>query len=238
VTPHSKPRDGFLLHLQAFCEILTVALFFVTFIAQPFRIPSASMEPTLKIGDFLLGNKQAFAPSGALDRILPPTTVHRGDIIIFRYPIDPSRDLIKRVIAIPGDHLRLQNGRVILNGAPLTEPYAVYTPSPHDNFRDDFPSLHHVDPDVDPLWWAQLLRTTTNHEIIIPPNHYFVLGDNRNDSEDSRYWGYVPRDTIVARPLLVYFSLATPPPQSRKKSLLRRLTTDLHAEFANIRILR
>ena len=199
---------GFLLHAQGMLEILVIALFVATFLAQPFRIPSESMQPTLMVGDFLLGNKQSFAPSGVLDTVLPPAVIHRGDLVIFHYPVDPTRDLVKRVIAVPGDRLHLRNGLVYLNEQALVEPYAVYTPTPPDSFRDDFPSLRRTDPNADPRWWAELRRSVTREEILVPAGDYFVMGDNRNDSEDSRYWGFVPREAIVARPLVVYFSVA------------------------------
>jgi len=240
VTADPKPHESLLLHLQALLEILVVVLFAATFIVQPFRIPSESMQPTLLVGDFLLGNKQAFAPAGALDKILPPTTLHRGDLVIFLKPNPETPDLIlvKRIIGLPGDRLHLRHNHVYLNENPLTEPYAVYAPTPPDSFRDDFPSLLRANPDVNPNWWAQLRRTEVHGEIIVPPNSYFVMGDNRNDSEDSRYWGYVPRSAILARPLLVYFSTAAPPSQPTSINLWHRLTTNLHAEASNLRILR
>jgi len=226
-SPVNHPHNGLLPHLQAILEILTIALFIATFILQPFRIPSDSMQPTLLVGDFLLANKQSFAPTGPLDALLPPTTIHRGDIVIFHYPLDPDRALIKRVIALPGDRIHLRNGLVFLNGKPLAEPYAVYTPSPPDTFRDDFPSLRHADPNADPNWWAQLRRLDLHNEITVPANDYFVMGDNRNDSEDSRYWGFVPRATIIARPLFVYASIARDP----------HTTTFLHHLLTTPRIL-
>jgi signal peptidase I len=222
VTPPSHPRDGFLVHAQALLEILVVALFVIGFLVQPSRVPSASMQPTLRIGDCYLVDKQSFTTTSFF---LPPTTLHRGDLITFRYPVDPSVQLIKRVIALPGDHLRLHDGQVILNGLPLDEPYALYTSTNPNLFRDDFPSLRTADPNADPHWWAALRRDIVNNEIIVPPNQYFVMGDNRNDSVDSRYWGFVPRDAITGRPLFVY--LPTAPPSSK-------LPTILH----NIRILR
>ena len=226
-------RDGLLIHAQALLEIVVVALFIAGFIVQPFRIPSSSMQPTLLVGDFLLGDKQAFAPTGAVpgfgssfDKILPPTIVKRGDLVVFHFPVDPTIHLVKRVIGLPGDRLHLRDGLVILNGTPLSEPYAVYSPAPPDSFRDDFPSLRSADPNVDPRWWAQLRRSIVNGEIVVPPNRYFVMGDNRNNSEDSRYWGFVSRDAIVGRPLLVYFSIAptpTPTLRSRLKSALHQI---------------
>jgi len=240
VTAAPKPHESLLLHLQALLEIVVVALFAATFIVQPFRIPSESMQPTLRVGDFLLGNKQAFAPTGALDKILPPTTLHRVDLVIFLKPNPETPDLIlvKRIIGLPGDRLHLRDNHVYLNGKPLTESYAVYAPAPPDSFRDDFPSLLRANPDVNPNWWAQLRRTEVNGEIVVPPNSYFVMGDNRNDSEDSRYWGYVPRSAILARPLLVYFSTAAPPSQPTSATFWHRLTANLHAEASNLRILR
>jgi len=240
VTADPKPHESLLLHLQALLEILVVVLFAATFIVQPFRIPSESMQPTLLVGDFLLGNKQAFAPAGTLDKILPPTTLHRGDLVIFLKPNPETPDLIlvKRIIGLPGDHLHLRHNHVYLNEKPITEPYAVYSSAPPDSFRDDFPSLLRANPDVNPNWWAQLRRTEVHGEIIVPPNSYFVMGDNRNDSEDSRYWGYVPRSAILARPLLVYFSTAAPPSQPTSTTLWQRITANLHAEASNLRILR
>jgi signal peptidase I len=199
-------RGGHLaLTVRSLLEILVLALFVSTFIIQPSHIPSASMSPTLRPGDMLLDNNQAFAPEGLFAPLLPPTTIHRGDIAIFRSPTaDADTDLVKRIIGLPGDHLHLHNGHVLLNGHPLAEPYAVYTPTSANTFRDDFPSLHSVDPDVDPAWWTTMRQNVHDGELTIPPDNYFVLGDNRNNSEDSRYWGFVPRTQLVGKPLLVY----------------------------------
>jgi len=108
---------------------------------------------------------------------------------------------------MPGDHLRLRDGRVFINGRALNEPYAVYRPGPSDNFRDNFPRLSNPDPDVTSNWWIQMKSLVNHGELTVPPRSFFVLGDNRNDSEDSRYWGFVPASAIVGKPLLIYFSL-------------------------------
>jgi signal peptidase I len=206
---HHEPiyHDGVLTAVKSVVEIIVCALFLMTFVVQPFRIPSASMEPTLRVGDFLLVDKQSFAPSGVLDRLLPPTRIERGDLVVFHYPVDPSLHLVKRVVGLPGDRLRLRNGRVLLNGRPLREPYAFYSASRPNGFRDDFPSMLEADPNVDLRWWIELRQSIRGGDVIVPSGEYFVLGDNRNDSEDSRYWGFVPRNAIVGRPLLVYFTL-------------------------------
>jgi signal peptidase I len=216
-SPRVTRHEGALAAAKPILEIVVVALFVIAFIAQPVRIPSASMQPTLRVGDFLLVDKQTFAPTGPLDALLVPIPApHRGDVIVFHYPVDPNTLLVKRIIGLPGDHLRLRHGRVYRNGELLTEPYAFYSPARANPFRDDFPSLREADPNVDPDWWLTLRKqlNITNalagngtQDITVPPNHYFVLGDNRNDSEDSRYWGFVPRTAILGRPLFIYFTL-------------------------------
>ncbi len=202
-------KAGVLPALQSLLYLIVIAIFIITFCAQPFRIPSESMESTLLVGDFLLVNKQDAAPntSDGSVGLLPPATIHRGDIIVFHDPVDATLHLVKRVIGLPGDHLRLHGGQVFINGHLLVEPYAIYRPSPPDNFRDNFPRLQSADPEIDSRWWIRMRGLIDNGELIIPTGNYFVMGDNRNDSEDSRYWGFVPREAIVGKPLLIYFSL-------------------------------
>lgn len=194
--------------------MLVVGLYLQTFILQTYRIPSASMEDTLQVGDFVLVSKkemEAGPDSSFLERIgnrlLPPSKVRRGDLVVFHFPPDPSRQLVKRVVALPGERLRLHDGRVYVEGLLLKEPYALYTPSPPEVFRDEFPNLREADPGVDPRWWRTLRRLEVNGEITVPPGEFFVLGDNRNNSEDSRYWGFVPQSLVIGRPVLVYFSV-------------------------------
>jgi signal peptidase I len=165
------------------------------------------MESTLLVGDFLLVNKQAGSPADGSAGVLPSAAIRRGDIVVFHDPVDATLHLVKRVIGLPGDHLRLHAGRVFINSHVLSEPYAVYRPSPPDNFRDNFPRLQSADPEIDSHWWIRMRGLIDNGELIIPTGNYFVMGDNRNDSEDSRYWGFVPREAIVGKPLVIYFSL-------------------------------
>lgn len=205
--PQPHPPGTLLIALQALLSIIIVAIFIVTFAVQPFRIPSASMVPTLLVGDFLLVNKQ----TGDRDALpLPSGAIHRGDIIVFHFPSNPSVHLVKRVIGLPGERVRMRDDHVFINGQVLKEPYAVYRSSPRDAFRDDFPHLTTTDPDVDSRWWMQLRRLEDHGELRIPAKNYFVLGDNRNNSEDSRYWGLVPVGAIIGKPLLVYLSLREP----------------------------
>jgi len=206
------PRHGLLQASQSLLTIIVVALFIITFTVQPFRIPSESMEPTLLVGDFLLVNKQVGGPSAPV--FSPAASIHRGDLVVFHYPVDPSLHLVKRVVGLPGDHLRLRQGRVYINDQPLNEPYALFRPAAPDPYRDDFPRTQSADPSVDPRWWVQMHTLVSNGELAIPPGNYFVLGDNRNNSEDSRYWGLVPRAAIVGKPFLIYFSLRSSEPSS------------------------
>jgi signal peptidase I len=207
VQRRSQEDHAGLLHaIQSLIYIIVVAIFIITFSVQPFRIPSGSMEPTLLIGDFLLVDKQSLSVGGS-GGLLPPSGVRRGEIIVFHYPLDPSTHLVKRVIGMPGDHLKLREGRVFINDSPLSEPYAMYSRTGPDSFRDNFPRLQSADPNIDSRWWIRMRTLIDEGELIIPAGNYFVLGDNRNNSEDSRYWGFVPREAIVGQPLLVYFSL-------------------------------
>lgn len=195
--------------LASLLRTVVIALFVLTFMLQPFLIPSESMEHTLLVGDFLLFNKQVFAPAGAVSRwILPYHKVERGDIVVFHHPDPPL--LVKRVVGVPGDHLRIANGRVLVNGKPLDEPYAAFEPAPINPYRDNFPARVYTDPNVDPDWWRLMQSLIQNGELVIPPNDFFVLGDNRNHSMDSRFWGFVPGQAIVAKPLVIYFSLTRP----------------------------
>ena len=210
---HHHEHAGLLTSVQSLLTIITVSVFIITFVVQPFRIPSPSMVQTLLVGDFLLVNKQTFAPSGLISRILLPyQPVRRGDIIVFHYPVDPELHLVKRVIGLPGDRLHLEHGAVFVNGGALHEPYAVYRRSYADAFRDNFPAMGDMDPGVDTHWWAEMRQYVHGGELTVPPGSYFVMGDNRNDSQDSRYWGFVPQQSIVGQPLLVYFSLRVPGP--------------------------
>ena len=204
------------LHLptvpEAFASLLqtvVVALFLLTFVLQPYLIPSVSMERTLLVGDFLLVNKQVYSPAGDWSRwLLPYRDVVRGDIIVFHHPRHPY--LVKWVVGMPGDRLRMEDGRVTVNGQALDEPYAAFEPAAYEPFRDEFPADVYSDPLVDRAWWKQMRNLTHNGELTVPAGEYFVLGDNRNHSDDSRFWGFVPREAIVARPLVIYFSLRRP----------------------------
>ncbi len=167
------------------------------------------MEDTLLIGDHLLVDKLSYAPSGLISRhILPYSDVRRGDIIVFRYPVDIQQTFVKRAIGIPGDHIRLVNKQLILNGKPVFEPYVYHKTEYIDSYRDNFPSdpnVHVVDSALD-----MLQNHVQNGDVVVPPGVIFAMGDNRDSSLDSRYWGFVPRDNIIGKPLIVYWSYDAP----------------------------
>jgi signal peptidase I len=193
--------------LASLLVLVIASLFLHTFVLQPLVIPSISMERTLLVGDFLLFNKQVYAPEGRLSSwLMPYRPVRRGDIIVFHHTQPPL--LVKRVVGVPGDRLRIDDGRVYVNGAALDEPYAAFEPAPPNSSRDNFPAKIYSDPEVDIDWWRQMQGLTQNGELVVPQGQYFVLGDNRNHSKDSRFWGLVPREAIIARPLIIYFSLS------------------------------
>jgi signal peptidase I len=194
--------------IQSVAGTVVIAIFAVTFVVQAFTIPSGSMEHTLLVGDYLLVDKFCYGDSGLWNHVLPYRKIHRGDIVVFYYPINPAQHFVKRVVAVPGDRLRLINKRVYVNGQPLDEPYVQYIASDHQPYRDDFPRSDAPVFGVNAQWWSQMRKLVEDHQLIIPEDHYFVLGDNRDDSQDSRYWGFVPRQNIIGRPLLIYWSAA------------------------------
>jgi signal peptidase I len=184
---------------------IILLLFGTTTLVQAFVIPTGSMEDTLLVGDHLLVDKLAFAPAGsATASILPYEQVKRGDIIVFRYPIDIKQTFVKRVMGVAGDRIRLENKRVFLNGHLLDEPYVVHKADYIDSYRDNFPS----DPNT-PLYppaQVMLEKNVKNGEVIVPQGYFFAMGDNRDQSLDSRYWGFVPRENIIGKPLIIYWS--------------------------------
>jgi signal peptidase I len=180
-------------------------LFGTTTLLQAFVIPTGSMEDTLLIGDHLLVDKLAYAPGGAVSKyLLPYEDVHRGDIIVFRYPVDIQQTFVKRCIGVPGDHIRLVDKQLILNGKAMNEPYVYHKTGYIDSYRDDFPGP----PNMNVAESAQemLANHVVNGDVVVPPGHYFAMGDNRDWSLDSRYWGFVPRENIIGKPLIIYWS--------------------------------
>lgn len=197
-------------------------LFGTSTIAQPFVIPTSSMHNTLMTGDHLIVDKLAYAPPGQFSRhLLPYTEVKRGDIIVFRHPI-LLEDYVKRVIGVPGDHIKLVDRVVHLNGKALNEPYVIHIAGDSSHYRDNFP-------DGTPEYVADgramdrvthmLHDNVLNGELVVPQGSYFAMGDNRDNSLDSRYWGLVPRENITGKPVIVFWSYDAPTEDLRDYSV-------------------
>src|ERR1700712_3551281 len=184
--------------LREYFESIVIAvileLFIRTFVVQAFKIPTGSMENNLLIGDHLLVNKFVFGPTeSSLERMLLPVgTLKRGDVVVFKYPEEPDRDFIKGVIGLPGDRLELKAKKVYINGTPLDEPYVHFIDAPRG--ESDYHEVTSFD-----------VRERYG-PVTVPPNQYFVMGDNRDNSQDSRYWGFLPRDYIKGKALVIYWS--------------------------------
>ncbi len=193
--------------IQSLAGTVVIAIFVITFAVQAFQIPSESMENTLLVGDYLLVNKLCYGGAGPGDHVMPYQKIARGDIIVFHYPVDPKQHFVKRVIGLPGDRLKMVNKKVFIDGKPLDEPYVRFIEPPNNLFRDDFPRVDIPAYGLEGKWWLQMRKLVEDGELIVPEGHYFVMGDNRDDSQDSRYWGFVPQENIIGRPLVIYWSV-------------------------------
>jgi signal peptidase I len=194
--------------IQFAISVLVIVVFMITFVIQAFRVPSESMENTLLIGDFLLADKMHFADGGGIWHwLLPYRPIQRGDVVVFHYPVDPTQYFVKRVIGLPGDRIRLQNKMVFVNGVGLDESYVIHSMPDFEIYRDNFPAHERLPFDVDRKWSRELGKHVDHGDLVVPKDEYFVMGDNRDLSLDSRYWGFVPRGNIMGRPLVIYLSI-------------------------------
>jgi signal peptidase I len=223
-----REETTFTEYLESLLVTVILALFGTSFVVQAFKIPSASMEKTLMIGDHLLVNKFIFGGQGAwYEKFLPYRALKRGDIIVFKYPFLDHPHYVKRVIGLPGDHLKMIDQAVYINGQALNEPYAVHDPEVrYDPFNYSFPPLRDqmIPVNVIDEWRSELRKYVQGDEIVVPPGKYFAMGDNRDHSQDSRYWGFVDRDAVMGRPFLIYWSVdATSADYTNDSTFWRRL---------------
>ncbi|MCZ2156078.1 MAG: signal peptidase I [Bryobacterales bacterium] len=212
---------------------ILILLFGITFLVQAFVIPTGSMEDTLLVGDHLLVDKLAYAPASGMETwLLPYQEVKRGDIVVFRYPEDVTQTFVKRVIGIPGDRLRFEEFQLFLNGHKVKEDFVYHKSGYVDPYRDNFPSLPNVA--LPEAANTMLENNVVDGELVVPEGHYFVMGDNRDNSSDSRYWGFVPRRNIIGKPLLIYWSYDAPTERWTSGSLLNpRYFGDLVSGFVS-----
>lgn len=238
--PHNEetePRreETLLESIASICTVLVAGLFILTFVFQNFEIPSASMVKTLLIGDHVLVDRTTIAPPTHWMPFVHYRAVRRGDIIVFLKPGEPDLFLVKRAIGIPGDRIHLRGGIVYLNGVAQNEPYAAMPVSdgdPNDAYqpyRDDFPAIPTtMGNDVTASWALDLPNHIQGDDLVVPPGKVFAMGDNRLISLDGRYWGFVPDENIVGRPLFVYWSFDTPEDQENKTGLADRIGFMIH----------
>ena len=181
-------------YFESIVIAVILALFIRTFVVQAFKIPTGSMENNLLIGDHLLVNKLIFGPTATrLGRaLLPVGEIKRGDVIVFKYPVEPDRDFIKRVIGLPGETLEIREKKVYINGKPLDELY-----------------VHFLQPAKSLTEESEVTSSDVLERygpVTVPPDQYFMMGDNRDNSQDSRYWGFMSRDLVKGKALVIYWS--------------------------------
>ena len=216
----TKPAHGFRTQFATLRDVrrgfvaewavtLILLLFGWSTLLQAYVIPSGSMQNSLLIGDHLLVDRLVYAPPGSVSgHLLPYRDVRRGDIIVFTSPVEPLT-LVKRAIGVPGDHIRLVNKQLMLNGHLVTEPYVIHRTPYMNPYRDNFP-LNATEETLPPSAQDMLRNHVESGEVVVPPGYVFAMGDNRDDSLDSRYWGFVPRENIVGTPVIIYWSFEAP----------------------------
>jgi signal peptidase I len=216
-----KPKETMVEFLASLAAVLVTGLFIITFVVQAFEIPSSSMERTLLIGDHVFVNRVQFAPKSSwVGPLLPYRDVHFQDIVVFLHPDPPQAGtyVVKRIIGLPGDRIHLKNGVVYRNGVALVEPYIDHDrENLADTYRNEFPSVVPSDgDDLSANWMVDWSSYVQGGDLVVPPGHYFAMGDHRAVSLDSRYWGFIPKENIIGRPMFIYWSFETPENQYTK----------------------
>jgi signal peptidase I len=233
-TQPPKPKETTVEFLASLAAVLVTGLFIITFILQAFEIPSSSMEDTLLIGDHVFVNREIFSPrTNWAGPIIPYKQVHHGDIVVFLSPEEPGLFVVKRIIGIPGDRIHLRDGFVYRNGEKLDEPYVVHKIRDYNPYRDNFPAISPSDVygvrNQD--WELTLPSHIEGGDVVVPPDSYFGMGDNRDVSYDSRFFGFIPAQNVIGRPLFIYWSFITPPDQYQMRSAGDRIGFLFHIVF-------
>ena len=227
-----KPRESTVEFLSSLAAVLATGLFIIAFCFEAFAIPSSSMENTLLVGDHVFVDRVQFAPKDSLlGSLLPYRGIRRGDIVVFLSPQTRGSYVVKRIIGIPGDRIHLSDGIVYRNGEKLDEPYVLHDADNRiDFYRNNFPTVKPSDfDDLFKVWETELPLHIQGEDIVVPPNAYFGMGDHRGVSYDSRYWGFIPQQNVIGRPMFIYWSFETPDGEYLKTSLGDRAAILTHA---------
>jgi signal peptidase I len=229
-----RKREGAWETMRSLLVVLIIVVCFRTFVAEATVVPTGSMEQTILIGDHVFLDKLLYGPRLPFTswRIPPLRSVHRGELVAFHYPRNPSMMYVKRVIAVGGDVVRIRDRKVFVNGRGLNEPYAFYQTSIIRPLQDNFPPpLNEIDTlpaawGLDPGWAREMHNFIRSDGLHVPEDALFVMGDNRDNSSDSRFWGFVPVDSVVGEPMFVYWSYEAPTEEWTASSLTDRLKFD------------
>lgn len=231
----AEPKETTMEFIASMAVVMVTGLFIVTFNFQAFEIPSSSMFNTLLIGDHLFVDRSGFAPKTSwVGPVVPYRDIQRGDIVVFLSPIEPGLHVVKRIIGVPGDHIHLDKGELYRNGVKVDEPFKIRSGAiaPYIPYRDDFPSVSpQYASGVTPEWAASLANYIEKGDLVVPPGSYFAMGDNRDASYDCRYWGFLPRENIIGRPMFIYWSFDTPEDQYKKTAMSERAAWLAHVAF-------
>lgn len=227
-----KKKETTAEFISSMAVVLVTGLFIITFCMQAFEIPSGSMIKTLLIGDHLFVDRALLAPKTKWNPLIPYQQLHRRDIVVFVSPAQPGLYLVKRVIGIPGDKIHIKDDVVYVNGEAQNEPYKFIDPSPRDTFKPYAMNFPSVPPDdtvtLTQEWHVTLSSHIENGDLVVPQDSYFAMGDNRENSWDSRFWGFIPKENLIGRPMFIYWSFETPEDQYQKQDIGDRLGFIIH----------
>jgi signal peptidase I len=228
-----KHKETLAESISGIAEVLVSGLFIITFVVQSFVIPTGSMENTLLVGDYVFVDRITPAlKAGYVGPLLPYRPIRRDEVFVFVHPVEPGMYVVKRVIGLPGDRIHLHDGVVYRNGEALREPYLNPNRGGPNPYRDEFPTYSGAgNPNVAVEWPLLKSEHIQGDDLVVPPGKYFAMGDNRADSLDSRYWGFVPQENIVGRPLFIYWSFETPRDEWQKTSLGERVSRFFYIVF-------
>lgn len=225
-----KKKESLPESIAGIAAVLVSGLFIITFMVQAFEIPSESMVKTLLVGDHVFVDRLApTAKAGYVGPLIPYREIKHGDIIVFLHPKEPGMYVVKRIIGVPGDHIHLRDSKVYRNGEALNEPYVIHSTGSYSPYRDQFPAVApDGDSNVNPEWPLVMREHLKDGDLVVPPDSYFGMGDNRDVSLDSRFWGFIPKENVIGRPLFIYWSFDTPKDQYERTSMADRVGFFVH----------